>query len=55
VVNEEVVKEEDDGAAETVKEAGGLALTDDSEYHQPIGLLAVTHTLVFTNNYCIII
>jgi hypothetical protein len=49
VVDEEVV-EEDDGAAEAVKEAEGVAMTDTSEYRHPIGILAVTYTLVFTNN-----
>jgi hypothetical protein len=53
VVDEEVV-EEDDGAAEAVKEAEGVAMTDDSEYHHPIGILNVTYNLVFTNNYCIL-
>jgi hypothetical protein len=47
VVDEEVV-EEDDGAAEAVKEADGIAVTEDSEYRHPIGLLAVTYTLVTT-------
>jgi hypothetical protein len=53
VVHEEVVEEEEDGAAEAVKEANRVALTDNSEYLQPIGLLAVTYTLVFTNTYFI--
>jgi hypothetical protein len=35
VVDEEVVKE-DNGAAEEVKEAEGVAVTDDSEYRHPI-------------------
>jgi hypothetical protein len=52
VVDEEVVEEED-GAAEAVKEAERVALMDDSEYHLPIGISAVTYTLVFTNKYCI--
>jgi hypothetical protein len=53
VVDGEVVKEEDDGAAEAVKWGEGVAVTDDSEYRQPIGLIDVTYTLVFTINYCI--
>jgi hypothetical protein len=53
VLDEEVVKEEDDRATEVVKEAEGVAVMDDSEYRQPIGLLSITYTLVFTNNYCI--
>jgi hypothetical protein len=52
VVDKELA-EEDDGAAEAVKEVEGVAVMDDSEYRQPIGLLAVTYTLVFTNKYCI--
>jgi hypothetical protein len=52
VVDEEVV-EEDIGAAEAVEEAEGVAVTDDSDYRHPIGLLAFTYTLVFTNTYCI--
>jgi hypothetical protein len=52
VVDEEVV-EEDDGAAEVVKESEGVAMMDYSEYHYPIGTTAATYTLVFTNNYCI--
>jgi hypothetical protein len=51
-VDEEVV-EEDDGAAEAVKESEGVVAMDDSEYHHQIGILAATYTLVFTNNYCI--
>jgi hypothetical protein len=53
VVDEKVV-EEDDGSAKLVKEAEGVAVMDDSEYHHPIGLLAVTCTLVSINNYCIL-
>jgi hypothetical protein len=49
-----VVEEEDDGAAKAVNEAEGVAVMDDGEYRQPIGLLAVTYTLVFTNKYCIL-
>jgi hypothetical protein len=52
VVDGELVKE-DDGAAEVVKEADGVAVTEDSEYRHPIGILAVTYTLEFTNNNCI--
>jgi hypothetical protein len=52
VVDEEVVKE-DAGASEAVKEAEGLAMMEDSEYRHPIGIIAVTYTLVCTNNYCI--
>jgi hypothetical protein len=52
VVDKEVVKE-DDGDAEAVKEAEGVSVMDNSEYRHPIGLLAVTYTLVFIKKYCI--
>jgi hypothetical protein len=52
VVDEEVFEEEN-WAAEAVKELEGVSVTDDSEYRQPIGLLAFTYTLVLTSNYCI--
>jgi hypothetical protein len=47
------VVKEDNGAAEAVKEADGVAVADNSEYRHPIGIISVTYTLVFTNNYCI--
>jgi Ni,Fe-hydrogenase I cytochrome b subunit len=47
------VVEEDNGAVKAVKQAEGVAMTHDSEYHQTIGLQAVTYTLVFTNTYFI--
>jgi hypothetical protein len=51
VVDKEVGEEEDDGAVEAFKEAEGVAVRDDSKYPQPIGILAIMYTLVFTNNY----
>jgi hypothetical protein len=48
-----VVEEKDDGAVEVVKEAEGVAVRGDNNYRQPIGLLAIIDTLLFTNNYCI--